>query len=248
MKSLTTLSFLFCFNLMAEVGRSPAVVGGLCDLDIPTTQIKLGSKKVFGQEVNHKIMIRSDDGLGCEALPHKQYPHLVYEEFAKNEMQLLFQKYPENYSKNCVTYFQRQGRKKSEYSCETPSIVSISFKSFGCEKKLEDGTQRVTFTGFAEAIIKYQQVGNGIEEKSIELVQKEQCSRVKECIGQATDKEIPELKKLAVVACKNELSPISSGRAPAIEKDSSYDGKRIPKFNQKEDSLPLKEDSQTTGK
>lgn len=233
---------------MAEVGRSPAVIGGLCDLDIPTTQIKLGSKKIFTHEVNHKITIRSDDSFGCEALPQKQYPHSVYEEYAMNEMKLLFQKYPENYSKNCATYFQRQGRKKSEYSCELPSIVSISFNSFGCEKKLEDGTQLVTFTGFANAIIKYQQAGSGIEEKSIELVQKEQCSRVNECIGQASEKEIPELKKLAVVACKNELTPISSGRAPAIEKDSSYDGRRIPKFNQKENLSPLKEDSKTIGK
>lgn len=227
---------------MAEVSRSPAVVEGICDLDVPTTQIKLDSKKVFTQEVPHRVTIRSDDSVGCKALPQKQYPHAIYEEYAKNEMSLLFQKYPENYSKNCVEYFKGQGRKKLEYNCALPVIVSITFKSFGCEKKQEDGTKQVTFTGFANAIVKYQQEGVGIEEKSVEVVQKEQCARVKECMEQVEEKEIPELKKLAVVACKNELSPISPGRAPALEKDWSYDGKRIPKLNQQEDPGQIKKE------
>ncbi|MDD4973653.1 MAG: hypothetical protein PHY93_04845 [Bacteriovorax sp.] len=230
------VSVLVSFSLNAEVSRSPAVVGGQCDLDIRTTKIQSGSEKVFNQEVTHKVVILSDDSVGCSVMPKKQYPSSTYEENARNEMRLLFQKYPENYSKNCVEHFKAQGLKKSEYVCEEPAIVSMSFTRFGCEKKMEDGTQKVAFAGFTYASVKYQQRGVRIEEKSAELVQKEQCARVNECIEQASEKEMPELKKLSAVACKAELTPVSTARAPALEKDSSFDGNRTPKNNSNSNS------------
>jgi hypothetical protein len=232
------------FGLSAEVSRSPAVVGGQCDLDIATTKIQSGSEKVFNQEVSHKVVILSDDSLGCSAMPKKQYPNSTYEENARNEMKLLFQKYPENYSKNCVEYFKAQGLKKSEYNCEEPSISAISFTRFGCEKKIEDGTQKVAFAGFTYASVKYQQRGVRIEEKSVELVQKEECVRVNECIKQASEKEMPELKKLSAVACKAELTPVSTARAPALEKDSSFDGNRKPKNDSNSNSNSNKDEQQ----
>lgn len=235
MKSLIILSLLFCFNLKAEVSRSPAVVGGMCDLDISTTKIQKGSDKVFTDEVSHKVVILSDDSLGCSAMPKKQYPSSTYEENARNEMKLLFQKYPENYFKNCADHFKSKGLKKTEFVCEEPSITAISFTRFGCEKKMEDGTQKVSFAGFTYATVKYQQRGVRIEEKTAEVVQKEQCARVNECIEQASEKEMPELKKLSAVACKAELTPVSTARAPALEKDSSFNGNRTPKTNSNKD-------------
>lgn len=251
MKYLLLSLILSVSSAMAEVSRSPAVVGGQCDLDIPTTKKLNESKKVFTQEISHKVVVVSDDNsLGCSALPKKQYPNATYEEYARNEMKLLFQKYPENYSKKCADYFLSQGLKKSEYECAEPVILSISFMRFGCEKTQEEGTQKISFAGYTYTSIKYQQTGLKIVEKPIEVVQKEQCARVNECISEATDKELPELKQLAVVACKNELTPVSSGRAPAIEKDSSFfDGRRNAKSDEKKmDSAPKKEESGTIGK
>lgn len=247
MKSLIVMFTLFIsFGLKAEVSRSPAVVGGQCDLDIATTKIKSESEKVFTQDLSHKVTIRSDaDGAGCSSMPKKQYPDSVFENHARNELRLIFQKYPEKYSGKCFKHFENQGLKKSEFVCDTPEIISISFVQFGCEKKLEDGTEKIMFAGYTHAAVKYKQKGYQLEEKSVELVQKEQCARVNECMEQASEKEMPEFKKLAVVACKNELMPVSAGRAPAIEKDSSFnDGKRIPKSaEQKEDKAIVKESS-----
>lgn len=230
MKTLTFLSFFICFALKAEVSRSPAVVGGLCDLDIPTTKIKPGSEKVFGEEVVHKVVILSDDQKGCSVMPKKQYPNSVYEEFARNEMKVLFQKYPDNYSRKCADHFKKSGLKMTEFSCEEPVITSMTFERFGCEKENEEVSGKINYVGFAHAKVTYQQRGLRIEEKSLEALLKEQCTRVNECMEQASENEMPELTKLAVVACKNELTPVNSGRAPAIEKDSSnFDGKRLPK-------------------
>ncbi|MFA6238972.1 MAG: hypothetical protein WC635_16665 [Bacteriovorax sp.] len=246
MKSLLFLSLVISFGSKAEVGRSPAVVGGVCDLDIATTKIKPESEKIFTQDISHKVTIRSDlNSAGCSSMPKNKYPDSVFEEHARNELHLLFQKYPDNYSRKCARHFTALGLKKSDFVCETPAIVSIDFAQFGCEKKIEDGTEKITFAGFTQAAVKYQQRGYQLVEKSLETVQKEQCARVNECMEQASDKEMPELKKLAVVACKNELAPVSAGRAPAIEKDaSSNDGKRIPKSaEQKEEKTSVKESS-----
>lgn len=212
MKSLIFFSlFIFSLNAFAEVSRSPAVVGGTCDLDIATTQIKSGSQKVFKEEISHKVVLQIEEGTSCKDLP--------YEQFAKNEMKLLFQKYSDKYSLKCSRHFQNLGFKKTEFVCEEPMIEAISLQRPGCEKNMAQ----------AVAIIKYQQKGRGLEEKSVAEVQKEQCVRVNECIAQASDKELVELKQLQVVACKNELTPVNTGRAPAIEKDSSFNGRRIPK-------------------
>lgn len=238
--SFIIISFAYCFNLMAEVSRSPAVVEGACDLDIPTTIIKIDSEKKFKQEISHKVTILSDDGRDCSTMPKKQYPDSIYENHVRNEMDLLFKKYPENYSQKCAEFFKRSGLKKSDYVCREPSIVSISFVEFGCDKKVATADVKIT----------YQQSGLRVEEKSLEQIQKEQCTRVNECLEQASSKEISELKKLASVACKNELVPINTGRAPAIEKDSSFDGKRIPKSTNKNGEIaPFKrEETNTVGR
>lgn len=249
MKLFFFFSLFFSFNLNAEVGRSPAVVGGVCDLDIETTKIEKGTEKLFNSVITHQVIVRSGDESGCWTLPEKRYPDSVYKENVHNEMKILFQKYADNYSQKCNKYFKDLGLKNSEFACDTPEIDSVSFAEYRCEKQFETGTRKLSFAASAKALIKYKQIGKKIEEKSVEVVQKEQCARVNECIEQASEKDISELKKLAVVACKNELTPIASGRAPAIEKDSSFDGNRVLKSSgQKLDTTTAHEDPVTIGK
>lgn len=226
MKYVLFLALLFSFNTFAEPSRSPAVVGGVCDLDIPTIKINDESKKVFTESMSHNVEIPSDDKSGCGA-------NLKYGDHAKNELKLLFNKYHVTYSKKCIQHFKSLGLKDSEYSCDGLKISSITFDKATCKKRVDE-TSKVSFAGFAEAKVVYQQVGYRFDEKSPLEVQKEQCARVNECIAMASSKEVIEYKKLAVVACKNELTPVSSGRAPAIEKDSSFDGRRIPKSTEKD--------------
>lgn len=250
MKSLTLLLCFLSINATAEVSRSPAVVGGICDIDIETTIVATDSKKIFTEVLDHKVEVLSDEILGCSGMPKKQFPSSTYEAYARNEMGVLFKKYPETYSKKCHAYFLSQGLRKSEYNCGKFSIASLKIGQFSCEKRIEEGSIKATFVGVAHAVVAFEQVGYKLEEKSVQTVQKEQCARVNDCMGQAQEKELAELKKLSVVACKNEVSPISSGRAPAIEKDATnFDGKRNPKNTEEkvEQSNQL-EHNQTEGK
>lgn len=230
MKLFICLYFILTYDLSAQVSRSPAVVGGICDLDIATTKIKKGSELKFTSSIVHPVTVRSsDEGTGCLDLPKNRYPNSLYEENARNEIKILFQKYSDTYSKKCVEHFRHLGLKDSEFSCDTPVITSMKFKDFKCEKQIENGTHKISYSSLVNAEIDYAQTGKRFVEKSVEVVQKEQCARVNECIEQASEKEIPELKKLSAVACKVELTPVSTARAPAIEKDSSFDGNRKPK-------------------
>jgi hypothetical protein len=232
MKSFILLLAALSFNLNAQVSRSPAVVEGECDLNISTTKIKEGSDKKFTSSIGHLVVIRSNqEEPGCSNLPKKRYNDVVYEENAENEMKILFQKYPELYAKKCAGFYEHLGLKKWEYECVAPSIISMTFKGYGCNKNIEEETRKITYSSSVVAEIKYVQVGKRIEEKSVEVVHKEECTRVNECLAQASEKEIPGLKKLAAVACKGELVPVSTARAPAIEKDTSFDGNRKPKTN-----------------
>ena len=231
--------FLICFisfNLNAEVSRSPAVLAGSCDLDISTTMIKIGSEVSLVNSTNHQVNIRSsDEDPGCLALPKKRYADSVYEEHARDEIKILFQKYTTMYSKKCIAHFEKLGLKKSEFICDIPIIGSITVKDFSCDKKVEEGTHKISYIASANAQIKFVQTGKIIVEKTVEVVQKEQCARVNECIQQASQKEMPELKKLSAVACKAELTPVSTARAPAVEQDSSFDGNRKPKSETRKD-------------
>jgi hypothetical protein len=244
MKSLTILLLVLSFNLNAQVNRSP---GGVCDLEISLSKIKAGSEKTFTEEIIHQVNILSDDGAGCSAMPDKKYSDAVYKEHLYNEMDLLFVKYPERYSKFCEANF--KSLSKAEYSCEMPSVSSISFQSFGCEKKIEDTTNKVQYNAVATVKITIHQRGVRREEKDFAVVLAEQFLRVKECLDQANVEESPRLSKLRDVACKNELTPVVTGRAPAIEKDSSFDGRRILKENDKAEEISgAKVESGNTGK
>ena len=45
------------------------------------------------------------------------------------------------------------------------------------------------------------------------------------------EKEIVELKKLSAVACKVEISAVSTAKSPTLPQDSSFDGNREPKID-----------------
>lgn len=224
MKLFISFLLLMSFNLKAEIGRAPAVVNEVCDLDISTTKVR--DTKIFEDVYTHQVFIPSDNNSGCSTLPKKRYPDSTFEEFARQEMSILFKKYPKNYSQKCSAHFKNSGAKDSEYACEDIAIESITFKDYSCDKKIEDGTKKVSFSGSAYAVIKYKQIGKRLEEKEASVVQKEQCTRVNECMGQARDEDMPALKKLEAVACKGELAPVETARAPALEKNSSFDGNR----------------------
>ena len=247
MKLFFTLFLLSALEVNGEVSRSPAVVGGICDIEIETTKIQRGSEKVFTQTITHQVIVRSDNGAGCSVLPNKRYADSVYEENARNEIKILFQKYAVNYSQKCTEYFKHMGLKNGEFVCDSPEIGSITFSDYGCEKKVEDGTHKLSYASTTNAQITYKQLGKKIEEKAVGVVQKEQCARVKECMQQASEKEMPELKKLSAVACNAELSPVSTARAPAVEKDDSFDGNRKPKTNSNTNKDEPQKDSEEAG-
>ena len=230
MKRFFLFLLLLSFNLNAEVSRSPAVISEECDLNIPTTKIDEKSAKVFTYMIDHQILIHSDDGVKCAGNSKKGYDDSVYKENARNEMKILFPKYAAKYSQHCTEYFGHQGLRSYEFVCETPEIISMTFKKYECKTNIEAGTHKVSRIDTATAEISYRQVGKKIMEKPIEVVQKEQCARVNECAAQATgEKEIAELKKLAGVACKSDLVPVSVARVPAVLQDPGQnDNSRSP--------------------
>ncbi len=232
MRIFTFIIFILQSNfLFAGVSRAPAVVNEQCDLNIATNKILEGSEKTFSSKVTHFVTIRSSDQYGCSTLEKKRYPDTFYEENVKNEMQVLFLKYPEKFSQSCVDHFKKLGLKAFEYSCDQAEIESIYLSNYHCEKNNEEDTQKITYSATAEATVSYKQTGKKYIEKAVDVVQKEQCTRVNECIEQASDKELPELRKLAAVACRVDLVPVNTARAPALEKDTSFDGNRQPKNN-----------------
>ena len=228
------LFFIYVFVSItshAEVSRAPAVIADQCDLDIPTTRIDEKSAKEFTSTITHKIMVHSDNKLGCSKLDKQRFPDSVYRTNAQNEMDILFQKYPEKYSQNCTKFYQGNSLKSFEYNCETAKIVSMTFSKYSCRKIVEEGTHEVSYVGTADAEITYKQVGKKSIEKPIEVVQKEQCARTKECLAQATgEKEVKEYQKLADVACKSDVVPVTTANVPSLEQDPSLlDGDRISK-------------------
>lgn len=221
------VSFLFfCFILSseAEVSRRPAVeekcdAKTAVDVDIYKT---LG-EKVFDGMTIHQVIVRSDDEVGCSVLPNKRYADSVYEENARNEMQILFNKYFESYSKECNKHFSKLGLK---FKCKIPEIVSMTFSGQTCEKKIEDGTGKISHASVAVAEIKYKQIGWQLEEKLTAVVQEEICARFKSCMGQASEEEMQELKKLSNVPCNSKPLDSPSLKSPTIQRVPGFDGNR----------------------
>lgn len=233
MKSFLCLWVLVSFSTNAEVSRSPAVIKDQCDLNIETNKIKAGSEKEFISETIHKVILHSDNNDGCMNAHAKKFTDSFYEENASNEIKILFAKNFGVYSKKCTDHFIKQ---PDNFTCEMPRVLSMTFFGFGCEK-VEDENHKVSYSKFYSAKIIYKQRGKQYEEKSAEVVQKEQCARAKKCMEQASEEALPELKKLSAVACNGELTPVSTARAPAVVSDpTNDDGNRIPKSNGPEKS------------
>ncbi len=72
---------------------------------------------------------------------------------------------------------------------------------------------------------------NGLEvtkEKSVEVVSKELCRAVRDCMGSAPDERMAELKGREEAACSNKISAVTT-RAPAVVSEPNYDGNRNAK-------------------
>lgn len=236
MKQILSLYLLFIsLKLNADPSRTPAVVESQCNLDISVVKIQNGSGITFTEMADHQVIVHSGDDIGCSVLAKKRYADSVYEENARNEMKILFSNEIETYSKKCREHFKQMGLKGPQFKCETPEIISMSFSDYTCEKKMDNETQKITYISSANAKIKYTQLGNKFEEKSVDELQKEQCTKLNECIREASEKELPELKKLASVACKIELAIVPANKAPELEVDPNFNGGRNPKINSDSD-------------
>lgn len=80
-----------------------------------------------------------------------------------------------------------------------------------------------------------------IKERSVEVVQKELCKAVRDCMGSAPDERMDELKGREVAACSNTIKAITT-RVPAVKPESGYDGQRNakPVSNEKDTTLESK--------
>jgi hypothetical protein len=202
---------LLCFNLKAAPSRKPAIVKTKCDLNNPEVQIKSGSEKIFVSELTHELLISTVDGIDCSEVKGNRFSDLIYEKYARQEIQLLFNRNPKNYIKSCEDYFASQNIKKTEYKCLAPRKMAIIFKNITCENKLTK----------AKALVTY-------EHESVLLEEKSACAVVNECIKVASEDELAELNKLATITCKNNLILPDSGKAPVLIQDTQgFDGRRI---------------------
>ncbi len=66
------------------------------------------------------------------------------------------------------------------------------------------------------------------QEKSVELVQKELCKAVRDCMGSAPDERMAELKGREEAACSNKITALTT-RVPAVVNDEGFDGSRNAK-------------------
>lgn len=216
---------LICFNLRAEPIRKPAIVKRACDLNKPEFQKKRGSEKGFKSEVSHKIVILTDNGLDCSEVKNNRFNDSVYEKYTRKEMQLLFDKNPKDYITSCESYYASKKIKKGDFECKPPQNILLSFKDIACENKIASAIALVTY-----------------EHESVLLEEKSACARINECIEFAAEDELPELNKLAAVACKNKLILPDTGNAPVLIRDSQgFDGKRILELKERESDPNLPE-------
>lgn len=222
MKITISLSIMVLITLSTPAfaaGRAPAVVQGQCELDIETNQVQKGSEKQFHDEMLHSVSVQFDQAVDCHAQS--------LEGMARNEVSILLDKYRERYSKKCLSFYKLHSP-QLQAKCDLPQIDKVTAISSRCLK------------GYGEAKVKvtYWQNGRAIEERSVEVVQKEQCKKVSMCLAQSSDEEFQRLKQLQAVACKGEVSTKEVIRAPAIEREEGYNGERKSKLLEKD----LKED------
>jgi hypothetical protein len=212
MKALIFFPLLLLnFNLLAEPSRKPAIIEDECDLNVETFKKSSASEKTFSSEIIQNIVIPSDKGIKCSKSNIK-FNDLLYEEYARSEMQVSMDKYPQRYIQSCLSYFDAKKLKKSEYECLAPKNISMSLKDFRCENQVAKAT----------ALIMYDHSGYILEEKPLKVVQEEQCAKVNECLKFASKSELSELLKLSSVACKNNLVLPDSGKAPTLPSNNPY--------------------------
>ena len=248
--SLFTLLFLHCFLVRAEgVGRSPAVVKSVCDFEVSTTQERSDYRKVFNERFDHVVVMRLDEGENCNQFKGKSTSKNQMSSLGNDEVKVLFSKYQEKYQKSCKEFYQKKGVKEDFTHCSAPMLEKMEMGEIGCLKKQEESSKKWVYFAQAKATATYVVKGIAFEEKSVEEVQKEQCERYKSCIKEAPKDELASLIKLRDVACKGEISPVQTARAPAVVHDDSFDGKRRPKNIEKEELIKEESDkTQTVGK
>jgi hypothetical protein len=248
--SLFAFLFLHSFIVRAEgVSRAPAVVKSACDFEVATTQEKKDYRKDFNERFDHLVVMRLDEGENCNQFKSKSTSKNQMSSLGNDEVKVLFSKYQEKYQKSCKEFYQKKGVKEDYTHCSAPLLEKMQIGEISCLKKQEESTQKWIYFAQAKASASYIVKGIAFEEKSVEEVQKEQCERFKSCIKDAPKDELASLIKLRDVACKGEISPVQTARAPAVIHDDSFDGKRRPKALEKEDVIKEEpENSQTVGK
>jgi hypothetical protein len=248
--SLFTFLLFQSFMVSAQgVGRAPAVVKSACDFEVSTTQEKSDYRKVFNDHFDHMVTWRLDEGDSCNQFKSKKESKASMISLGAEEIKVLFSKYQEKYQKVCREFYQKRGVKESFVHCSTPMMEKIELGEIGCLKKQEEASKKWIYFAQAKASASYVVKGIAFEEKSIEEVQKEQCDRYKSCLKDAPRDELAALTKLKDVACKGEISPVQTARAPAVIHDDSFDGERRAKNLEKVDSVREEStQSQTIGK
>ena len=249
MRALLFISLITSFKLHAQVSRSPAIVSGKCDLNIPTIIKQAGTEKLFSRTITQQVAIDSEDGVGCSALPKNRYPDSVYIDRAQKMMSEAFAHSLDNYQVQCSTYFKFvKSLADNQFTCGIPEIVTIKLNGFGCEKKISTDSQKEVYTAFTYADITYKEVGQIVTERPIEVVQKEQCKKVNECMNEAEESEMANLKKLAAVACKGDITPVATANSPKMESDNSFDGRRKAKAETEDTKVHTPEESGSIGR
>ncbi len=247
---LSTFIFLYSFFAQAEgISRAPAVVKSACDFEVSTTQERSDYRKVFSERLDHLVLMRLEEGESCTQFKTKSTSKNQMSSLGTEEVKVLFSKYQEKYQKSCKDFYSKKGIKEDFIHCSSPMLDKIEVGEIGCLKKQEESSKNWIYFAQVKASAFYVVKGLAFEEKSVADVQKEQCDRFKSCLKDAPSDEIVALTKLRDVACKGEISPIQTARAPAVVHDDSFDGKRRAKTLDKEEVIKEEsEKSQTVGK
>lgn len=248
--SFFTFLFLYSFMVNAEgISRAPAVVKSACDFEVSTTQERSDYRKVFSDHFDHQVTMRLEEGESCVQFKSKKESKATMASLGNEEVKILFSKYQEKYQKSCRDFYLKKGVKEDFIHCSSPLLDKIEMGEIACLKKQEESSKKWIYFAQARASATFAVKGLAFEEKSVEDVQKEQCDRFKSCLKEAPADEIAAITKLRDVACKGEVSPIQTARAPAVIHDDSFDGKRRPKAIDKEEEIKEEsEKSQTIGK
>lgn len=82
-------------------------------------------------------------------------------------------------------------------------------------------------------------------ERDVKEILKDQCDRVRQCMFSAEEEDMPELKKLEVVACQHEYKAISIDIPRMKKAVEEYNGARVPKNYKQVIEKEDKEDSKS---